>query len=94
MKTGFSGRFINTEQCHTKFFKKSYLCLLNLNSLRNKITDLKIFLQHIPLCYFVLSKTKLDNSFPTVHFRIPWHEIRARSDQNKYRVLRGGGGVN
>ena len=65
MKTGFSGRFINTEQCHIKFFKKSYLCLLNLNSLRNKITDLKIFLQHIPLCYFVLSKTK---QFPNSTF--------------------------
>ena len=37
---------------------------LNLNSLRNKIIDLREVLKHISLDYFVVSETKLDNSFP------------------------------
>ena len=64
--------------------KNPIIAYFNLNSLRNKITDLRIFLQHIPLDYLVLSETKLDNSFPIAQFRIPRHEIRARRDQNKY----------
>ena len=57
------------------------------NSPRNKINDLRIPIQDIPLDYSVLSKTKLDNSFPIAHFRILGYEIRARRDRNKY----GGG---
>ena len=60
---------------------------LNLNSLKNKINDLRILTQDIPLDYFVLSKTKLDKNFPTAQFHIPGCEIRARKDRNKY----GGG---
>ena len=37
---------------------------LNLNSLRNKIIDLREVLKHISLDYFVVSEIKLDNSFP------------------------------
>ena len=37
---------------------------LNINNLRNKIIDLREVLKHISLDYFVLSETKLDNSFP------------------------------
>ena len=37
--------------------------------------------------YFVLSKTKLDKSFPKAQFRIPGYAIRARKGRNKY----GGG---
>ena len=39
--------------------------------------------------YFVLSKTKLDKSFPKAQFRIPVYEIRARKGGNKY----GGGPI-
>ena len=46
--------------------KNHSIAYLNLDSLRNKITELRILLQDIPLDYFVLSDTKLDNSFPTV----------------------------
>ena len=59
----------------------------NLNSLKNKINDLKILMQDIPLDYFVSSETKLDKSFPTAQFNISGYEIRARKDRNKY----GGG---
>ena len=61
-----------------------YLNYLNINSLRNKIIDLRQVLKHISLDYFVLSETKLDNSFPCVQFQISDNEIRARRDQNKY----------
>ena len=37
--------------------------------------------------HFVLSKTKLDKSFPKAQFRIPGYAIRARKGRNKY----GGG---
>ena len=60
---------------------------LNINSLQNKIIDLREFLKHISLDYFVLSETKLDNSFPCAQFQIFNYEIKARRDQNKY----GGG---
>ena len=37
---------------------------LNLNGLWNKVIDLREVLKHIYLDYFVVSETKLDNSFP------------------------------
>ena len=60
---------------------------LNINSLRNKIIDLREVLKHISLDYFVLSETKLDKSFQCAQFQISDYEIRARRDRNKY----GGG---
>ena len=46
-------------------YSKNLLCgYLNINSLRNKKHDLII--HHVPIDYFVISKTKLDNSFPNV----------------------------
>ena len=48
--------------------KNPRIAYLYLNSLRNKINDLRILIQDIPLNYFVLSETKLDNSFPTAQF--------------------------
>ena len=63
--------------------KNPVIAHLNLNSLKNMINDLGIFIQDIPLDYFVLSETKLDKSFPTAQFHIPGYEIRARKDRNK-----------
>ena len=37
---------------------------LNINSLRNKMHDLRLIIRDVPLDYFVISETKLDNSFP------------------------------
>ena len=64
--------------------KNPVIADLNLNSVKNKINDLRILIQNIPLDYFVLSETKLDKSFPTAQFDIPGYEIRARKDRNKY----------
>ena len=60
---------------------------LNLNGLKNKINDLRILIQDIPLDYFVLSQTKLHKSFPTPQSRIPWYEIRARRTEINMGVV-------
>ena len=51
---------------------------LNINSVRNKIADLQIFNQNIPLDYLVLSETKLDESFPNAQFNLDGYEIIVR----------------
>ena len=56
---------------------------LNINSLRNKIADLQIFIQNIPLDYLVLSETKLDESFPNAQFNLDGYEIIVRWDRDK-----------
>ena len=67
--------------------KNLVIAKLNLNSLKNKINDLRILIQDIPLDYFVLSEAKLDKSFPTAQFHIPGYEIKAKKDRNKYGVV-------
>ena len=60
---------------------------LNINSLRNKIIDLREVIRELSLDYFVLSETNLDHSFPSAQFTISDYEIRGRKDRNKH----GGG---
>ena len=55
----------------------------NINSVRNKIADLQIFIQNIPLDYLVFSETKLDESFPNAQFNLDGYEIRAWIDRDK-----------
>ena len=55
---------------------------LNINSLRNKIIDLREIIQYLNLDYFVLSETKIDSSFLSAQFAIDNHEIKARRDRN------------
>ena len=43
---------------------------LNINSLSNKVTDSRIIFKDLLLDYFVLSETKLDESFPTAQFAL------------------------
>ena len=57
---------------------------LNKNSLRNKLTDLKVILKYLSLDCFILSETKLDESFPNAQFTLEGYEIRARRDTNKF----------
>ena len=58
---------------------------LNINSLRNKLTDLKLILKYLSLDYFVLSETKWYESFPNARFNLDCYEIRARRDINNSR---------
>ena len=66
-----------------KHNKNPMIGYLNINSLRNKLTDLKVILKYLSLDYFVLSETKLDESFPNAQFTLDGYEIRARRDRNK-----------
>ena len=61
---------------------------LNINSLRNKIIDVREVTGKLSLDYFVISETKLDESFPSAQFNISNYEIRNRRDRDK-----NGGGL-
>ena len=67
-----------------RYYKNSLVGYLNINSLKNKTTDLRIILQDLKINYFVLSETKLDKSFPTSQFHLSGYKIRERKDRNKY----------
>ena len=67
-----------------KFHSNPLLGYLKINSLRNKVTDLRINFKELSLDYFVLSETKLDESFPTAQFTLEGYEIRSRKDRDKY----------
>ena len=51
----------------------------NINSLRNKIVDAKEVFGKLQIAYFVLSKTKLNDSFPYAQFYIENFEINRRN---------------
>ena len=61
---------------------------ININSLRNKIIDLREIIYNLRLDYFVISETKLDKSFPSAQFALNEYEIRCRKDRDK-----NGGGL-
>ena len=55
---------------------------LNINCVRNKISDLRVLLDDLQLDYFVISETKLDDSFSSARFAVENYEIRARRDRD------------
>ena len=61
---------------------------LRINSLRNKIIDIREMAGRLQLDYFVMSETKLDSSFPSAQFHIVDYEIRNLRHRNK-----SGGGL-
>ena len=67
--------------------KNPIIVYSNINSLRNKSTDLRVIQKFLSLHYFVLSETKLDEGFPKAQLTVDGYEIRARRGINKY----GGG---
>ena len=79
----------NLQMLHDLRFEcpKKLLCgYLNINSLRNKRHDLRLIIYDVSLDYFVISETKLDNSFPNAQLTIINHEISARRDRDKRGV--------
>ena len=67
--------------------KNPLIGYLNINSLRNKITDLRVIMTILSLDYLILSETKIDESFATSQFNVEGYEIRARRGRDKF----GGG---
>ena len=62
---------LQTLQDHrVKFHNNPLLDYLHINSLRSKVTNLTIIFKDYSLDYFVLSETKLDESFPTTQFAL------------------------
>ena len=53
-----------------KYLNNPLIGHLNINSLRNKIVDLREIILELSLYYLVLSETKIDQSFPTAQFYI------------------------
>ena len=47
------------------------------------MSDLRILLDGLQLDYFVISETKLDDSFPFTQFAVENYEIRARRDRDR-----------
>ena len=71
-----------------QYLKNPLIGYLNINSVRNKIADLQIFIQNIPLEYLVLSETKLDESFSNAQFNLDTYKTRARRNRDE-----NGGGL-
>ena len=65
--------------------KNLFICYLNINSLRNNISDLWVLLYDLQLVYFVVSETKLDGTLPTAQFAIENYEIRAWRGRGGHR---------
>ena len=71
-------------------YSKNLLCgYLIINSLRNKIDDLReiMHVNTISSDYFLIRETKLNGSFPNAQLTMSNYEIRAKKDREKY----GGG---
>ena len=66
-----------------KHHKNPFTGYLIINSLINKITDLRINMKIFSLDYFDLSETKIDESFPTAQFNVEGYEITAKHDRNE-----------
>ena len=71
-----------------KYPRNPLIGYLNINSLRNKIIDVRELIGRLQLDYFVISETKLGSSLPSAQFHIVDYEIRNRRDRNK-----SGGGL-
>ena len=56
---------------------------LNIHSLRNKISDGREVTGKLSFDYFVISETKLNESFSSAQFAISNYEIRNRKDRDK-----------
>ena len=53
-----------------KHRKKPLIGYLNINSLRNKITDLRVIMKTLYLDYLILGETKIDESFPILNLML------------------------
>ena len=64
---------------HPRNFLFEYL---NINSLRNKVFDLREIICNVQFEYFVIGETKLNHSFPSAQFQLADYEIRAKRDRD------------
>ena len=67
------------------YSQNRFIGYLNINSIRNKVSDIREISGKLQLDYFVLSETKIDEGFPSAQFNIHDYEIRNRRDRDKHR---------
>ena len=53
-----------------KYHKNPLIGCLNINSLRNKITGLRVIMKTLSFDYLILSETKIDESFSTAQINV------------------------
>ena len=72
-----------------KYIHNPFISYLNINSLRNKINDIRSMISEMSPEILTISETKLDDSFPDAQFIIEGYQNpgNLRKDRNKY----GGG---
>ena len=63
--------------------KNPIIGYLNLNSLRNKIHEVKEVFRDLSLEYLVLAETKINEEFPNSQFLLENYEIRDRRSMTK-----------
>ena len=69
-------------------YSKNLMCnYLNMNSSGNKMHELKEIMHDIPVCDFVISEIKLDESFQNAQLTMSNYEIRARRSRDKYGIV-------
>ena len=80
-----SSQFEAIRENRLKYVNNPLIGYLNVNSLRNKIVDLREIILELLLAYLVLNETKTDQSFLTAQFYIKGYEVRSRRDRDKHR---------
>ena len=81
-----------TEQCDIATLKNirvshpnsPLIGYLNINSLRNKITEVRVIMENFLPDILAISETKLDNSFPVAQFEVGGYFLPIRKDRNQY----------
>ena len=66
-----------------KYLRNLLFGYLSIISLRNKIIDFREIIFYLLFDYFVLSETKINDSFPSAQFGMSGYEIRARRDRDR-----------
>ena len=83
-KSLWKNKFTATTRIQTKHYTIPLIGDLNLNSLRNKITDLRVIIKTLSYPHLIFSETKIDETFLITQFNVEGYEIRARRYWDKY----------
>ena len=67
-----------------KYTNNPVITYLNINSLRNKIYDLREIMQKALPDILVVAETKLNNDFPTQNFILENYQTPLRRDRNEH----------
>ena len=79
-----SSGFEAVRENRLKYVNNPLIGYLNINSLRNKIVDLREIILELSLDYLVLSETKVEESFLIAQFYIKGYEVRATRDRDEH----------